>query len=451
MSWNLEDLKSLLRSRKELKGWIISQEHTHRMERYFVGAGSSVEIDQDREVHARNLFVRLMVRLDGKPHRQGEITKQLFPALALEPQILGALDAAARTDLEAWELPAKLQDELPALKSADPKISENLPGAVDQLSAQIRTSAPKFQSKSRFNSAELFVSLHDREVHLSTGLTHRTSQTRVYTEAAYSTEIDEYLSTQWSIALDDLKVDALFQDASRRAEATLELVKPKPGSYCVLIDAEALALMVSECMSQLSGTHKYMGLPFKAPGEPLIAEARRDLLTVALDPTLDFGADTLALSDDGTRQRKLDLVRANQVLASLVGKQYSDYLRTEPTTTRGNWVVAPGKHSHSELLKLEPETLEILQFSALFGDPNQGTYSSEIKLGRLHDRATGKVTYVKGGSVSMNFFEHFRDLSLSSETLKRSHFEPAPAFGLSGGVGYFGPRYALLRGVSVAG
>ncbi len=77
MSWTLETLKNHLRSRKTLKSWVISQEHTHRMERYFIGnpKASRVEVDQDREVHARNLFVRLMVKLDGKPTRQGEIRR----------------------------------------------------------------------------------------------------------------------------------------------------------------------------------------------------------------------------------------------------------------------------------------------------------------------------------------------------------------------------------------
>ena len=200
-------------------------------------------------------------------------------------------------------------------------------------------------------------------------------------------------------------------------------------------------------MSHLSAQNSYLSLPFRKVGEELIPGAEGDLLTLTLDPTLPFGADTSSLSDEGVLQRPLKLVEKNRVLATMSDKRHADWLNIPASTVRGNLVVAAGTKSFLELTRSAPQVIEILQFSGLFADPNSGTFSSEIRLAKLHDNVTGKVTYLNGGSLSGSIAENFKKTQLSDKTVKRSHFlSDAPH-----GQGYLGPEFALLGDVSIVG
>lgn len=455
---NLDQLKSQLSSRPEIKSWAITQEHLHRRERYFLLDQSALGVDQDRDTRGTSTYVKIAVKLD-RQGRQGEIMKKLSPAFPLAAQIDAAIAAARETDHQEWAMSKEVPSKLPTLKSADPKISEDLEGAVERLTQEIKIAVAKKRA-TVFNSSELFVSVHHRELHLSNGLIHRDSQTRVYAEAAYSFErklasgeirSDEYLSTQWAVALEDLSIQKLFDETSDRAERSLDTIKPQTGKYPVIVDSEVLAQVLCAYVPHLSAMNRYQNLPFLKPGDNFIPAAvggaDGDLMSLSLDPTLDFGADTVAVSEQGVFQRPLDLVKDNRVLATTADRQYSQYVEMEPTTVRGTLVVAPGKLSHAELSKSQPEVLEILQFSGLFVDPTSGTFSSEIRLARLYDNRSGQVSYVKGGSLSGSITENFKQVRLSKNRVRTSHFSPDHTHGR----GYYGPDFALLSDVSIVG
>jgi predicted Zn-dependent protease len=456
--WNLDTLKRELANRTQVKGWIITQEHAHRRERYFMMDGQVMILDQDRDVSSQSLEARVFVRLPGKPDRQGEIAKKLFASMPLGPQLDSAIEAALQTDHQAWDLPTEMPVKAAPLSTADPRMAEDLEASMTSLTERIQ-GAVGIKRSTQFNSAELFLSVHDRELHLSNGLVHRSSQSRVYTEAAYSyskpgpaseggePRSDEYLSARWSVSLDDMPIERLFDETSDRAEHSLDVVKPVTGKYPVIVDADVLAVLFNNQVSQLSSANAYNGLPFVKQGDELIPGATGDLLTLRLDPTLAFGADTTAVSDQGVMQSPLTLVDRGKVVASSTDKRYGDYLGRPTTTTRGNVVVEPGTLSHAELCKQGPRVLEILQFSGLFADANSGTFSSEIRLARLHDNERGTVAYVKGGSLSGSFNDNFRHARLSRERVKHAHFSSNGA----SGQGYYGPEYALLGDVSVVG
>ena len=451
-NWTLDQLKTQLNSRPEAKSWIITQETTHRRERYFMLDGPALVTDQDRNVHAQGVTLRLFVNLPNKPGRQGEITKRLFPSVPLIDQIDLAIEAALQTDHQAWELPSELPPSLPTLRTTDPRMGEDLEKTVAQVTAQIQQAVAR-ERRTRFNSAELFMSVHHSELHLSNGLTHRSSQSRIYTEAAYSfsqgERSDEYLKARWAVTLDDLPVQELFDETSDRAEHSLNTAKPVTGTYPVIVDAEVLATLFNSQLGQLSSGNAYHGLPFVKPGSELIPGATGDRITLRLDPTLEFGADTTAISDQGIAQTAFKLVDGNRVTATATDKRYADYLGTSATTSRGNIVVDGGSLSHDELAALGPQVIEILQFSGLFTDPNSGTFGSEIRLARLYDNRSGKtkVTYLKGGSLSGSFVENFRGARLSRQRVKRALFHANNTLG----EGYYGPAYALLSDVSIVG
>ena len=125
-NWTVDTLKSELAKRADVKAWIIHQENVQRRERYFLQDAGKLAIDQDRAVDAQSISVKVCVRLAGKPDRQGEAVKKLFPALPLAPQLDAVVAAALETDLQAWELPSTPPTDLPPLKTADPRIQEDM-------------------------------------------------------------------------------------------------------------------------------------------------------------------------------------------------------------------------------------------------------------------------------------------------------------------------------------
>jgi len=453
--WKLDQLKTTLSQNPKIKGWVITQENARRRERYFLLDGGALSIDQDRDVHAQNIHVRLFVGLDGKPDRQGEITKKFFTDRSLTEQILSGVEAAAQTDHKAWDLPASVPAQIPQIKTADPRISEDINTAVNSLTSRIGQ-AVALKRATTFNSAELFVSVHDRELYLSNGLTSRFAQTRIYAEAAYSfTKIrpngervsEEYLNTQWAVNIDDLPIEKLFAETSERAEHSLDTGKPETGKYAVIVDSEVLATLFNDQITQLNAGNAYNGLPFLNQGTDLIGGAIGDLLTITLDPSLDYGANSGALSEQGLPQSPLKLVEKNQITGTSTDKQYADYLGIPASTSKGNVVVDAGVFSHEQLTKQAPRVIEILQFSGLFSDPNSGTFSSEIRLAKLYDNQSGKVTYIKGGSLSGSIQDNFKGIRLSKNRVKRAHFSS----GAMSGAGYYGPEFALLSDVSIVG
>lgn len=460
--WTIDQLKLELNRKLEIRFWAISVQNIHRLERYLMKGqrAQSVLTDQDREASIQNIYVKVAVRLKTSG-KQGEATKKFFKGMPIAPQLDAIIQAALQTEHDIWDLPPKPEGQPSALKTADPAIVESPDQSLATLSAQIdesvRAQQDASQAVSQFNSAELFVSVHDSEIHLSNGLSHRSSQTRVYSESAFSYEekgadgklhSDEFLSARWSIKLDPKETRASIDRSAALARRTLRVRKPEAGSYAVLVDIDVLAKIFHDFLPHLSASSAYRGLPFKKPGDALVPGAKGDLITLKLDPTLDFGADTAAYSFQGVPQKPLELVRANQIVATAADQQFAHYLGIKPTTARGDLVVSPGKHTYEELLKLRPVVLEILQFSALFTDASSGTFSSEIRLARLHQG--GKHEYIKGGSVSGSIFENLTDVRLSSETGYAAEFGGFFATENDGGVGYHGPRYALLNDVSVA-
>jgi predicted Zn-dependent protease len=447
MNWTLDQLKQELRANKDVKGWIVTQEDLHRRERYFLLDDGKLAIDQDREVRAQSVEVRLFVGI-GKPGRQGEISKKIVKEKAIGPQLESAILAAKETDHEAWDLPTELPKDIPEVKGCDPAMAEDLQGSLEAVTQEI-TAAVGTPRKTVFNSSELFMSVHDRELHLSNGLINRSKQSRMYVEAAYSfskgNKSDEYLHTAWTISPNDISVTKLFTEASERAAISLDTRKPLTGKYSVILDADVLAKLFQSTTSQLSAKSEYLELPHKKPGDDFIPGASGDLITLTLDPSLDFGAVTMGVSDQGLTQKPIVLVDKNIVVTTAIDTQHAQYLKKKAGTSRGNVIIQGGTLDHSQLVQAAPKVLEVLQFSGLFIDDSSGTFSSEIRLARIYDHTNGTVSIIKGGSLSGSIGDNFKNVKFSKNLVKRSEFD----YGVASG--YFGPEYALLTEVSVVG
>lgn len=447
MTLNIETIKNELKSDPKILGWILAEENMHRRERYFLRDLSLPTTDQDREVHAQSFDVKLFVD-NGKKDRQGEITKRLHNGAPLKEQIQSAILAAEQTDYQAWKLPTELPKNIPLVKSFDPEVVEDLDGVTQKISDEILKFTAK-PSETRFDSAELFLSSHEKEVHLSNGLIHRSKKTKTYLEAAFSyaegDRSDEYLHTEWSVSPTLLSVEEIFKKASDRARVSLKTEMPKTGLYWVMLDSDVLSAVFGQTFSQFTGDYEYLSLPHKKVGDSWIKDATGDLLSLTLDPTLDFGANTCAIGSDGLLQQPLEIVKNNQVVATSLDAKTAQYLSRKPTTSIGNIVLSPGSLEESKMTTAKEQVLEILQFSGLFVNPNSGTFSSEIRLAKLYDQKTGSYKMIKGGSLSGSINDNFKEAYFSKQRVMKMHDD----FG--GTSGYYGPKYALCSQVSIVG
>ena len=112
-----------------------------------------------------------------------------------------------------------------------------------------------------------------------------------------------------------MPIERIFSETSDRARHSLDTQKPTTGRYAVMIDADVLATLFHNQLSQLSSANAYHGLPFVKPGDELIQGATGDRLPSRLIPRLST-EPTAALSETGIVQAPFRLVDRNRVVAT---------------------------------------------------------------------------------------------------------------------------------------
>ncbi len=449
--WTIKKLAEELNANQEIREWRIFQNDITRRERYFLSNQKIIEVDQDRSSKAQNITAEIMTRGHSR-NRQGQIRFKFFIQLDMKKQIMKAIQLAQQVDVEFWALPTEIQKSNRELKTADPEIMGDPESILNRLSVDLEKNVTLFNNQ-KFNSAEIFLSKIKKSMYLSNGLIYQNVQSQIYTEAAFSglrgKHSDEFLQTQWAVHQDQLDMKELISYTHQNAGNILNVKPPKTGKYCALIDQSVLMGLFHSCLGQLSASNQYQKLPHKKIGDDFIPDPKGDLVHLSLDPFFDFGADTTAYSADGILQKEIKLIEANNVQNIITTKQYADYLKLDPTPCRGTLRLRPGTRTKEELIRSEHKVLEICQFSAMFYNHATCTFSSEIRLAKLHDRDSGKVEFIKGGSLSGSLFENFANVNFSKETAYQMDFS---SFGSDSGIGegYYGPKYALIRDVSIA-
>lgn len=450
-TWNTAELKSALEKMKaDGKVFAYNASHTtiDRQEFYLIqDAKTRVALDQARQVDVEKTKVQLFIKkADG---RLGSAGKPLLKFQPLEPQLLALAAAAEIGDEELWELPQTAAASVP-VSNVFPALKENFQKGAQAIHADLTNSIAK--TEGIFNSAELFVNL-EKTLHLaSNGFEHSEERSRIYTEVCFSSEnknkdlSEEFLITQWYGHPEQVDLKKMCEDSREFAEASLDTKKPESGSYAVILHADVLSDLWNTCLSQLDSQGQYFKHPFLEPGTEFIKGFEGDAFDLSVDPKVHFCFASQDYNSYGVPQKKLRLAGGNKVLASLTSPRFAQYLKKPMTTDWGCVVVEPASSKPlAELKKSQPKVLEILQFSGLFTDHATLTYSSEIRLARLYDNEKGTVTYIKGGNLSGNLMENFRGVRWSQE---RSLFNHSDYSGR--GLGYSGPSYALVTGVSVS-
>ncbi|MCB0363250.1 MAG: hypothetical protein KDD35_11030, partial [Bdellovibrionales bacterium] len=380
----------------------------------------------------------------------------LFQKLDLNHQLLELEQKALLGKEETWKFPPLMSSSV--AKDQEKKVKKVYPPLRDDFESsslkiyQDLKQAVQAESKGEFNSAELFVIRERQILTLSSGFSEEELESKIYAEVCFSSRkgdtqlSEEFLVTRWGSHPEQLDFCQMCWESAQYAEASLNTHLPQSGNYRVLLHASILNTLLHDVLSQLYMRNNYFKLPFKPKDSLFIESFSGHPFVLKLDPLKDYCFGSKSYSSEGLWQKPEVLVQNNRIECNPCSSQISQYLEVQASSVEGTIVVeAENLVSKEKLLKQGEDVLEILQFSGLFTNQMDLTFSSEIRLARLHRASGGDSIYIKGGNLSGHFPSNFATVGWAGENVVDNQI------GYSGaGNSYYGPEWALIEKVSVS-
>ncbi|MCB0422237.1 MAG: hypothetical protein KDD61_14665 [Bdellovibrionales bacterium] len=452
-TWNIEDLEfelKKLQTEQKIYQWKLEHQQTLRKEFYLIQSDDSgVELDQDRRVEINSTYATVYTKKEN--NFCGHARMQLFTNKDLAQQIRDLVDLAELASQQYWELPEVAAAAGRGAERAYLPLKADLETGANTIYEQMRE-AILSEKSGEFNSSEIFVEINESENRLSNGLIDTSLSSKIYSEVCFSHRdsstglSEEFLLTKSGAHPEQLNFKQLCSNSAEFAKASLQTQKPQSGATSVIVPAEVLATLFHDLISHLEAGAKYYGMPFLETGAEVIPDFSGTPFKIAFDPEVDYAYASLKRDGTGLPLKKLNLIEDNKVQTTISGYQMAQYLNIEPTSSFGNIRVEAEGASFDELTKSSDQVLEILQFSGLFTNAQNLTFSSEIRLARLFDQRSGQVTFIKGGNLSGNIKENFKRIRFSNEQI----LENVNSTYRGGNFGYIGPQFALLTEVSIS-
>ncbi|MBR6399563.1 MAG: TldD/PmbA family protein, partial [Lachnospiraceae bacterium] len=193
---------------------------------------------------------------------------------------------------------------------------------------------------------------------------------------------------------------------------------PALGTSTIALTTDAALEVYQYFANRMSCGYKYQGLSDYEIGEPVIRDAEGDALTVTARAFLPNSSGNCPFDPEGAPVRDLTIIKDTRAEHFWGSRQFASYLGVSDSFIAGNFEVAGGEKTSSELLS--GDFLEIVEFSDFQVDAMTGSIAGEIRLGYLH--RGGEVMIVSGGSVSGNMHEAGRGLHFSRETVQYDNY-----------------------------
>lgn len=456
-AWAFEELVEKL-SKEKVLGHIhqfqAQKVNLQRREYYLVGQVDgrvSASRDQVRSIDQNEILAHVHV---AKPNnRLGSAHKLLYTNQDLSVQLDALKKMAQISDEEWWDAPSPAltkidQDPVPTFVASQ---KEDLAGFSDHLIADYEAALATLED-GIFNSAEVTSGLQGISTVSGNGFEYHRESSRFYSEVCFSQadkskgQSDEFLVTEWFGHPDQIDFAQMCKASIIGAQSLLEARLPESGTYSVLISAEVLREIFDTVLWQLDGHQQYLQMPSKKEGEPLIKDYKGMPYSLILDPLIPYGLPSVGYTSLGFANQSLTLAEDNQIINNLRTARVAQYLKKSETTTQGSVRVEcrGGGVPYNDLIRSADRVLEIHQFSGLFCNPMDLTFSSEIRLARLYDNKTGQSRWIKGGNLSGNFTENFREVQWSKEKGISYSYDDKHS------KGYVGPGYALISNVTIS-
>ena len=435
-------------------GYTVTENQSLSRQALFLGMESG-EMDsyQNRLSEDSSCRVQIYAR-HGNPLMMGNSGFTVDPLFPVQSQIEKCFENAGISKNQPWDL--VMPPELPYadVRICDPEIEGDLERAAESLKERIQKTIKNLEGV-RVNSAELFVNYHSIHTETSTGVVMDKRRGDIYFEVAMeklpgpnSQEVHRYLR---GTALEQIQIEKFIEDTALETRSLGDTIVPGTDENAViLVDGEVVSDFIHALTEQLNADHEYQKLPYMPVGQkiyPAKLFPDADSVSVTMDPFIPMMSESSPFTHEGMPAERAEVIKDGTVAAQIVSNRMGQYLARKSNGICGNFVMQDGSLSKEQLIASVDECIEIISFSSLLINPHTLTWSSEIKLGRLHRKGSSPVM-VKGGVASGDIRQNFAGCRFGSEHVVISavadQWHPAK--------GYSGPDSMLIRsGVKIAG
>ncbi|MEE3436714.1 MAG: metallopeptidase TldD-related protein [Lachnospiraceae bacterium] len=392
--------------------WEITDVENYGWEFYFI----KHKLDQNRVKKTEHTSVKLFKKSeDGK--FLGSAVSEIAPTASREEAqaILGKLlFQASLVKNPVYTLNEKKETEAEAAEFDVSKIAGNFIKAMQEL--------PETETE-YINSYEIFVNGEKRRFLNSNGIdvtaAYPSSMIEVVVNAKNEDhEIELYrMYTSGACDAEALK-EKLGRTLTEGRDRLTTKKTPALGTATIALTTDAALEVYQYFANRMSCGYKYQGLSDYEIGEPVIKDAEGDALTVTARAFLPNSSGNCPFDPEGAPVRDLTIIKDTRAEHFWGSRQFASYLGVSDSFIAGNFEVAGGEKTSSELLS--GDFLEIVEFSDFQVDAMTGSIAGEIRLGYLH--RGGEVMIVSGGSVSGNMHEAGRGLHFSKETVQYDNY-----------------------------
>jgi predicted Zn-dependent protease len=316
-----------------------------------------------------------------------------YPAV---PLVDPALETAPALVRAAWDF----ADELWSLVGAEPAV--------------------------RLSAAELFLSYTELDLRTSRGVaataahTHALAELVLLARGEGNDEAEHFRQIE-ARRLAGLRLPEHVREAATFTRDTLRAATPSTRIGPVVLAGDALAPLFDAFLFQASAQAAYNKLARFEVGQPFATPAAgSDRLTLRSNALRPYGLGSYRFDGEGVPGQDVLLVDAGVLCARHATQRYAQYLGIPATGEPGNTEVQAGATPLAALLAADGPVYHVVGFSSPDVDPITGDFGSEIRLG--YEVGPQGARPIKGGSVSGNVFEAFRDARFSRETTERGPY-----------------------------
>lgn len=426
-NWMINRLKKVLDS-KQLYGYKIINNHTHRYDLYFI----KQELDMNRYVDTNEYELTIYKEFaDNKLGIASAMFDESMDIDEIEEKIEELIFNATYATNKKFDLVKKAN-----FKNVVKDVNfhkESLKEAAFMIADAI-FDTDKYD-KGFVNSCEIFVYFKETNLYTSTGIEY--TYCRQYAEIELITswidkqdvELYKFLEID---SLDsnylNMEINKMFLDCKNRSNAipTIEIKNAK-----VMLTELALKQFFEFFINKTNASTIYNKMSDYYVDKKIINSIKGEKFTIQALEKLENSTNNTPFDSDGIILKSRTLIE-DGIVKNLWGtQQYCQYLSTKATGEYYNFVVSCGNSKQEEI---KFDYLEIVSLSGLEIDPLTGDFGSEIRFAYYHNK--NKIKYFTGGTITGNIYKSLPSLMISAEEYHQNNF--------------WGPKYIIIDNVNVA-
>ncbi len=439
----MDRILNALERRSEISAWRIVHKKTTKYQLYVIGN----LLDNIRKVVTNKYHVTVYCDHD---KFRGDTTITLFEndLDRIEDRLLQAIFIASRINNPGYELPGPA--DYPFVECFDPTLLGDVEEILFMKLADRLIEAVEQEKDVRLSSSEYFLDLNQFRLRNSKGIDLEFNQTEIFFDGVLLSgrgerEVEIHFEPR-ARRLQDLPIESIIRTHAQFARDSVHAELPASGQYPVALSGEALSNIFWALIHHTSAAAQYRRTSSFELNDSVYStgKPKGEPITLISNGYFPFGLQTTPADPDGVPAGRHELIREGCFKKAWSPKQYADYLDIEATGHLANLEIPIGPTSRNDLLTQNGPVLQIVLFSGLLPDPVSGGFAGEIKLGYEYNK--GKITPVKGGSVSGNFISGFENAYFSTESRSGYYAQSMDRFGT-----YHGPDAIRFETFQVSG